>query len=153
MRAVVQRVLRASVKVNGEVTGEIDSGLLVLTGFAATDTIDEIKWFSNKLVNLRVFNDENQKMNKSVIDINGSLLIVSNFTVYGDAARGFRPSYSHAAAADYADKLYSTFIEYLRSNFAVKIETGIFQAMMAVELVNDGPVTIILEKERVNYEL
>jgi D-aminoacyl-tRNA deacylase len=145
MRAVVQRVKRAKVTIDGVVTGEINSGLLILIAMSASDTDAVIAWMANKLVNLRVFSDENQKMNLSVQDTGGSMLIVSNFTVYGDVRRGFRPSFTDSAPAAVAEVLYDKFVNYLKTNYKLNIQTGVFQAMMDVELVNDGPVTVIIE--------
>lgn len=146
MKAVVQRVKQASVTIDGEVVGEIGQGLLVLLGIAAGDDENTIKWFANKLANLRVFEDEARKMNKSLIDVSGEMLVVSNFTIYGDAQKGFRPSFTSAAAPNISEAIYDRFIEYLRENYEVNIQTGQFGAMMDVALINDGPVTLIIEK-------
>jgi len=146
MRAGVQRVTRAKVTVDGVVTGEIDAGLLVLIAMSASDGDAEIAWFANKLVNLRIFNDSNGKMNLSVLDTGGSILVVSNFTVYGDVKRGFRPSFTDSAPAREAEIIYNKFVDFLKENYQINIQTGVFQAMMDVELVNDGPVTVIIEK-------
>ena len=144
MRAVLQRVSRASVKVAGETTGEIGIGLLVLLGIASEDTEAEASQLVEKIVNLRIFDDEHGKMNRSVIDVGGGLLVVSQFTLYGDTRRGRRPSYIRAAAPDEANRLYKYFVEIARE-YVSRVETGRFQAMMNVELVNEGPVTIILD--------
>ena len=146
MRAVIQRVSKACVKIDGKVSGEIDTGLVVLLAVNNTDTYDTVEWFSNKLANLRIFPDNAGKMNKSVLDCNGGILLVSNFTVYGDANKGFRPSFIEAAHPDIAEPLYNEMISYLKKFYPIKIETGVFGAMMDIELVNDGPVTIIIEK-------
>lgn len=146
MKAVVQRVKQANVTIVGEVVGEIGQGLLVLLGIAAGDDENTIKWFANKLANLRVFEDESGKMNKSLIDVSGEMLIVSNFTIYGDTQKGFRPSFTSAAAPNISEAIYDKFIEYLRENYEINIQTGQFGAMMDVALINDGPVTLIIEK-------
>jgi D-aminoacyl-tRNA deacylase len=146
MRAVVQRVTRASVAVEGETVGEIDEGLLVLLGVGEGDTEEEARWLAHKTANLRIFPDDEGKMNLSVKDIEGRILVVSQFTLYGDPRRGFRPSFAHAAPPEVAEPLVEHFIAVIRKE-NVPVESGIFQAYMTVELVNDGPVTILLEKE------
>ncbi len=147
MKAVVQRVSKASVTIDGKVHGEIDKGLLVLLGVKQGDNDDIINWFANKLLNLRVFPDEEGKMNRSVSDINGGILLISNFTIYGDTKKGYRPSFSKAAPPEFSEPVYEKLLETLRQNSSLKIEAGIFGAMMDVELINDGPVTVIIEKE------
>ncbi len=147
MRCVVQKVSNASVVIDGNIVGEIQQGLCVLAAFRESDSIEIFKWFANKLVNLRVFPDEIGKMNKSVNDIQGGLLIVSNFTLYGDASKGFRPSYTHSASAEIAIKHYEQFIAILKETTDLKVATGEFGAMMKVELCNDGPVTLIIDKD------
>ncbi|MBR2704333.1 MAG: D-tyrosyl-tRNA(Tyr) deacylase [Clostridia bacterium] len=145
MKLVVQRVKHAEVKVDGKVTGKIDEGFLVLLGVAQDDTEEIADKFVKKLVNLRVFRDENDKMNKSIIDINGSLLIVSQFTLYADCSHGNRPSFINAGSPDKANELY----EYFKNKCAeydVPVKSGVFGAHMEVELLNDGPVTIILDE-------
>lgn len=144
MRVVVQRVKSSSVKVEGKTVGSIDKGLLVLVGFTHDDNIDKIKWMVNKIVNLRVFDDEEGVMNKSVSDIGGSVLSVSQFTLYADANKGNRPSYINAMKQEDASLLYDIFNEELRSK--INTQTGIFRADMQVELINDGPITIVIEK-------
>lgn len=144
MRVVVQRVKSSSVKVEGKTVGCIDKGLLVLVGFTHDDNIDKIKWMVNKIVNLRVFDDEEGVMNKSVSDIGGSVLSVSQFTLYADANKGNRPSYINAMKQEDASLLYDIFNEELRSK--INTQTGIFRADMQVELINDGPITIVIEK-------
>ncbi len=151
MRVVLQRVLNSSVKVEEKVVGQIDQGLLVLVAFTKEDTIDEIKYMVNKIINLRIFDDEEKVMNKSLIDINGSILSVSQFTLYADSKKGNRPSYKKALESNEAKKLYDKFNDEFRK-LHVKIETGIFGADMQVSLINDGPVSIILEKENKNGE-
>ncbi len=144
MRVVVQRVKSSSVKVNEEIVGSIDKGLLVLVGFTHDDNIDKIKWMVNKIINLRVFDDENGIMNKSVCDIGGSVLSVSQFTLYADSNKGNRPSYINAMNQEEASKLYDIFNKELSDK--INTQTGIFRADMQVELINDGPITIIIEK-------
>lgn len=147
MRAVVQRVTRAKVTVDGETTGEIGRGLAVLLGIGQEDNERDIGYLSEKIINLRIFEDENGKMNISLPDIKGELLVVSQFTLYGDCRKGKRPSYEKAARPDTAELLYGKFVEQCR-NFGVKTETGRFQAMMQVELINDGPVTLLLDSRK-----
>ncbi len=144
MRAVVQRVRRAAVVIDGETVAAIDGGLLVLLGVMTTDTADEVDRLADKIANLRIFNDEAGKMNRSVADVGGSLLVVSQFTLYGDCRKGRRPSFIAAAQPDLAVPLYEAFVNVLRS-VGLPVQTGRFGAMMQVELVNDGPVTIILD--------
>ena len=144
MRAVLQRVSRAKVTVEGETTGEIGKGLLVLLGVGTQDGESEARQLVDKIVNLRIFEDENGKMNLSLADVRGDLLVVSQFTLYADTRRGRRPSYIGAAAPEDANRLYEYFVGEARKLVA-KVGTGRFQAMMDVELVNDGPVTIILD--------
>lgn len=144
MRVVVQRVKSSSVKVDGKTVGSIDKGLLVLVGFTHDDNIDKIKWMANKIVNLRIFDNEEGVMNKSVSDIGGSVLSVSQFTLYADANKGNRPSYINAMKQEDASSYYDIFNEELKSR--INTETGIFRADMQVELINDGPITIVIEK-------
>lgn len=144
MRAVVQRVTGARVEVDGAVTGEIGAGLLVLLGVSKTDSVKEAGFIAEKVVNLRIFSDENGKMNRSLLESGGALLVVSQFTLYGDCRKGRRPSFDAAAPAEQARALYEYFVESARST-GVRVETGIFQAHMAVSLVNDGPVTLLVE--------
>ena len=147
MRAVVQRVTRASVKVEGEMIGEIGNGLVVLLGIARDDTKVEAAYLVDKIAALRIFDDEEGKMNLSVKDVHGGLLIISQFTLYGDVRRGLRPSWIDAAPPEIAEPLYDFFVRQARS--AIKdVATGRFQAMMKVELVNDGPVTILLDSKK-----
>lgn len=145
MKAVVQRVSYASVSVNGEVKSKIEHGIVVLVGISETDNSETIRWIANKLVNLRIFPDENEKMNLSVKDIDGRILLIPNFTVYGDIRNGFRPSYSKSAAPDISEPLFNELLNVL-NNIYHKVESGIFGAMMEVALLNNGPVTIIIEK-------
>ena len=144
MRAVLQRVSRARVSVDGETTGEIGAGLLVLLGVGINDSEADAEYLVEKSINLRIFDDGDGKMNLSVLDIGGGLLVVSQFTLYADTRKGRRPSYIAAAAPDEANRLYEYFVSEARKHVA-KVETGRFQAMMDVELVNAGPVTIILD--------
>jgi D-tyrosyl-tRNA(Tyr) deacylase len=147
MRAVVQRVSRASVTAAGEVTGEIGPGLVVLLGVRSGDTAKEADYLADKVANLRIFADDHDKMNRSVIDTGGAVLVVSQFTLYGDCRKGRRPSYNEAAPPEPAERLYQYFVASLRKQ-GLSVATGRFQAMMAVELVNDGPVTILLDSAR-----
>lgn len=144
MRVVVQRVSKACVFVNNEVVGSIDEGLMLLVGFTQDDTLENIDYMVNKVLNLRIFPDENGVMNKSVKDTGGSILSISQFTLYGDTSKGNRPSYVKALNGEYAIKLYDKFNEKLKEY--VLVETGVFGADMQVSLVNMGPTTIILEK-------
>ena len=144
MRAVVQRVSHAQVKVDGKVVGKIEKGYLVLLGVKEGDTTKEADFLANKVVNLRVFEDENDKMNLSIKDVGGEMLIVSQFTLYGDASHGNRPSFTEAARPEEANSLYEYFCDQVSKE--VHVEKGVFQAEMKVELLNDGPVTILLEK-------
>lgn len=144
MRVVVQRVKRADVTVDGKTVGEIGEGLLLLVGFTHRDGEEEIRWMADKVVGLRIFPDEEGKMNRSLFDVGGSILSVSQFTLYGDARRGKRPSFTEAARPEEAVILYDRFNEALRK-FGVRVETGIFGADMEVRLINDGPVTILLD--------
>src|SRR5437660_1466465 len=147
MRAVVQRVTRASVTVDGEVVGEIGNGLVVLLGIARDDTKVEAAYLVDKIAALRIFDDEDGKMNLSVRDTNGSLLIISQFTLYGDVRRGLRPSWIDAAPPEVAEPLYDFFVRQAGAIIS-KVATGSFRAMMQVELVNDGPVTILLDSKK-----
>lgn len=144
MKLVVQRSKNSKVLVDNKIVGKIDKGLVVLVGFTHTDTIEDIKKLTKKLVNLRIFDDENHIMNKSILDIKGEILSVSQFTLYADCKKGNRPSYINSMRADDARKLYELFNEEIKK-YDIHLETGIFQADMLVEINNDGPVTIILE--------
>jgi len=147
MRAVVQRVSEAAVRVNGQVVGQIGSGLLVLLGVGVGDVETDAGWMADKLAGLRVFEDDDGKMNRSVSDLEGSLLIVSQFTLFGDCRKGRRPGFSDAARPDIAIPLYEKVVMICR-NEGLKVETGIFQADMQVSLVNDGPVTLLLDSRK-----
>jgi D-aminoacyl-tRNA deacylase len=144
MRAVIQRVRKALVTVDGQVTGEIGPGLLILLGVAKTDTERDADYLANKIVALRIFPDEEGKMNRSVVEAGGGLLVVSQFTLYGDCRKGRRPSFDLAAGAEQAKVLYEYFVDLAR-RASVPVHTGVFQAMMQIHLVNDGPVTIIID--------
>jgi D-aminoacyl-tRNA deacylase len=147
MRAVVQRVSRARVSVEGRVTGEITTGLMILIGVGRNDTSAVAVSMAEKIANLRIFEDDQGKMNRSLLDVRGSALIVSQFTLYGDARGQRRPSFIAAAPPEQAKKLYEEFNEALR-RLGVTVATGVFQAMMSVELVNEGPVTILLDSDK-----
>lgn len=147
MRVVIQRVTEAAVKVNNEVTGAINIGLLVLMGIEDADTTDDVIWLSNKIVNIRIFNDENDVMNKSVLDIDGGILLVSQFTLHASTKKGNRPSYIKASKADFAIPMYEKMIKQLEADLGKPIATGIFGADMKVSLLNDGPVTIVIDSK------
>jgi len=147
MRAVVQRVSRASVLVEGDVVGEIERGYLVLLGVEESDTEDDVVFLGQKIVGLRVFEDADGKMNRSLGDVGGKMLVVSQFTLLGDCRKGRRPSFVAAARPEKADELYQSFVAELRGQ-GVSVETGRFQEMMQVELVNDGPVTLLLDSRK-----
>ena len=148
MRVVLQRVARAQVRIDGRVAGEIGPGFLVLAGFAPADTDASLEWMAEKILGLRVFGDAEGKMNRDLMEVNGSVLVVSQFTLYGDASKGRRPSFIDAAPPNLAIPLYERFVALLREKAAgtIPVETGEFGAMMEVELVNDGPVTLLLER-------
>ncbi|ROL58964.1 D-tyrosyl-tRNA(Tyr) deacylase [Bacteroidetes/Chlorobi group bacterium MS-B_bin-24] len=147
MRAVIQRVKKATVKIlSTKEERSIGNGLLVFLAIKTDDTMEMIKWFANKIVNLRIFPDSENKMNLSVRDINGEIMVISNFTLYGDVSRGFRPNFMFSANPELAKNLYQQFVEYLRNNYPIPIVSGDFGEMMNIELVNDGPVTIIIDK-------
>jgi D-tyrosyl-tRNA(Tyr) deacylase len=147
MRAVVQRVSRASVEVEGRVIAEIGPGLLVLLGVATSDANTDADYLAEKIAGLRIFEDENSKMNLSVADVDGAVLAVSQFTLYGDVRRGKRPSFDDAAPLDRARELYEYFVTQIRQR-RLHCETGQFQAIMSVSLVNEGPVTVLLDSSR-----
>jgi D-tyrosyl-tRNA(Tyr) deacylase len=147
MRAVIQRVSNARVTVNETVTGEISAGLMILLGVGRNDTSAVAVSMAEKIAHLRIFEDEQQKMNLSLLDVNGSALVVSQFTLYGDARGQRRPSFIAAAPPEQAKKLYEEFCEALHK-LGVTVATGVFQAMMSVELVNEGPVTILLDSDK-----
>jgi len=145
MRALLQRVNRASVKVNGEVAGSIGPGFVVLLGVTHGDTEGEAAWLANKIASLRIFDDPAGKMNLSLFDVDGAVLVVSQFTLYGNARKGRRPSFTNAAPPDIAEPLVEYFAERLQQR-GLTVEMGVFGAMMQVEIHNDGPVTLILER-------
>lgn len=147
MRAVVQRVSRAQVTIAGEIVGRIDAGLLVLLGVSTMDTEADADYLAEKIIGLRVFEDQAGKMNRSVADAGGAVLVVSQFTLYGDVRRGKRPSFDAAARPEQARRLYEYFVERVRAT-GLRCETGRFQETMQVELVNDGPVTILLDSSK-----
>ncbi len=147
MRLVVQRVTRASVEIDGETCGEIGRGLVVLLGVGKGDGAGDVEWAVEKIAGLRIFDDECGRMNRSVEDVCGGVLVVSQFTLYGDARKGRRPAFTQAAPPEPATRLYEAVCERLRSK-GLEVATGRFAARMAVELVNDGPVTILLDSER-----
>ena len=146
MRVVIQRVKASQVEVDGEIIGKIGRGLNLLVGIAATDTKAELDWIARKCLELRLFSDKEGGWKHSVQDIGGELLVISQFTLYGDCRKGRRPSFSNSAAPDEAQKLYDQFVERLRQS-RLRIETGRFGAMMQVRIENDGPVTLLLERE------
>lgn len=145
MKVVIQRVKNASVSINNKLYNKINNGMLILVGFTDGDTSQDIDYIVRKVINLRVFDDESGVMNKSILDVGGSILSVSQFTLYADTRKGRRPSYVEAMSGDKAKALYDEFNEKLR-NTGVKVETGIFGADMKVDFINDGPITIMLEK-------
>jgi len=149
MRALVQRVSDARVEVDGGVVGKIESGLVVLLAVAADDSVSDADYLADKIINLRIFSDADGKMNLSLLDSGGAMLVVSQFTLYGDVRRGRRPSYTEAAEPEKANLLYSYFVDRLRSA-GVRVETGVFQAHMQVNLTNDGPVTIMVDSPKVD---
>ncbi|MEX0661577.1 MAG: D-aminoacyl-tRNA deacylase [Balneolaceae bacterium] len=146
MRIVIQRVKSASVTVNNEVSGSIDKGLLLFVGIHQTDTKEKADWCCRKILKLRIFEDSEGKMNKSLLDVGGELLVVSQFTLYGDMKKGTRPSFIEAGKPDMAEPLYDYMVKKLKGSSVKNVETGKFGAMMDVELVNDGPVTLIMER-------
>lgn len=147
MRAVVQRVVSSNVKVDGEVTGQIEKGLLVLLGVGEDDTEKDTSYMVEKIVNLRIFEDEDDKMNLSLKDVGGELLVVSQFTLFGDCRKGRRPGFSDAARPDKADEYYIDFVNKAKT-MGIKTETGRFQTHMMVELINDGPVTLLIDSKK-----
>lgn len=147
MRCLIQRVQESKVIVENKITGRINLGLLVFLAIGKDDTEKDIEWISKKIVNLRIFNDDNGKMNKSILDVNGELLIVSQFTLYGNAQKGNRPSFTESAAPEKAKHYYELFIQQCEQLLNKKVQTGIFAADMKVHLINDGPVTIWIDSK------
>jgi D-tyrosyl-tRNA(Tyr) deacylase len=148
MRAVIQRVSSSEVRINNESVGKINHGLNVLLGIKDDDTEADMDYIINKLVNLRIFEDADGKMNRSILDVDGELLLVSQFTLYGDCRKGRRPGFTRSGPVDQAEKKYDIFVDKLKSQPIKKIETGVFQAEMEVSIVNDGPVTLLLDSEK-----
>jgi len=147
MRAVIQRVKEAKVEVNGDIIGKIGEGFLVLLGVGKDDTEEDVRYLADKVLGLRIFEDEAGKMNLSITDVKGEILTVSQFTLYGDSRKGRRPSFDEAAPLDVAEKLYELFVEEIRKS-GIKVETGKFRALMDVHLINSGPVTILLDSKK-----
>jgi D-aminoacyl-tRNA deacylase len=145
MRAVIQRVSKASVTIDDKIYSQVNDGLLVLLGIEDADTAEDIEWLSGKIVNLRIFNDDNGVMNVSVKDINGDILVVSQFTLHASTKKGNRPSYIKASKPEFAVPMYKKFLQQLTSDLGRKIYSGVFAADMKVELLNDGPVTIVID--------
>lgn len=148
MRAVVQRVAYSSVAVNGKVVGEIKKGFNILLGISKDDTIEDVKYMKDKIINLRVFEDEEGKLNKSLKDVNGELLVISQFTLYGDCRKGRRPNFMEALGGEEAEKLYTEFLNLCREELG-DIKSGVFGAEMLVDIKNDGPVTLIIDSKKV----
>ncbi len=151
MRVVIQRVTEASCTVDGKVTGEINNGLLVLMGIEDTDTAEDITWLSNKIINLRIFNDEAGVMNKSLMNVDGDILLISQFTLHAATKKGNRPSYIKASKPEFAIPMYEKMIKQLENDLSKKIQTGIFGADMKIRLLNDGPVTIIIDTKQKDF--
>ncbi len=147
MKVVIQRVIKASVEVEEKIVSEIKNGLLILLGIEAEDSQEDIKWLSRKIANLRIFSDENDAMNKSIIDVDGEIIVVSQFTLHASTKKGNRPSFIKAAKPDIAIPLYENFILQLENEINKKVQTGIFGAMMDISLINDGPVTILMDSK------
>ena len=147
MKAVIQRVTQANVSIDGTIKGKISSGLLVFLGIVSEDTLEDIQWLSNKIVQLRLFNDDEGVMNLSLKDIKGEILVISQFTLHASTKKGNRPSYIRAAKPETAIPLYQSFIKQLESDLRKKVQTGQFGADMQVDLINDGPVTIIIDSK------
>ena len=147
MRVVVQRVSQSNVKVSGEVIGEIKEGLMVLVSFVDEDNDTDLNWMTKKIVNLRIFNDDEGKMNRSVQDVGGDILLISQFTLHGSTKKGNRPSFIKAAKPDFANDMYEKFIKILEQSLGKRIQTGEFGGDMKVSLVNDGPTTIIIDSK------
>jgi D-tyrosyl-tRNA(Tyr) deacylase len=147
MRALIQRVLKSSVKIKGTTISSINAGLNVLLAVKNEDSAEDAEYLADKIAKMRIFNDSNDKMNMSIQDVNGSVIVISQFTLYGDCRKGNRPSFTESADAEKADMLYEYFIKYLMDNYKIPVQTGVFAANMEVEIINDGPVTIILDSQ------
>ncbi|WP_317366678.1 D-aminoacyl-tRNA deacylase [uncultured Tyzzerella sp.] len=147
MRVVLQRVTKAKVDINKQTVGKIDKGIVALVAVNDTDNVETFKYMCDKIINIRIFEDDEDKLNLSIKDLNLGLLIVPNFTVYADARKGRRPSFVGGAKPDDAEKIFNDFIDYVKNNYD-KVETGIFRADMQVELINDGPITILLDSDK-----
>ena len=147
MRVVVQRVSQSNVKVSGEIIGEINEGLMVLVSFVDEDNDTDLGWMTKKIINLRIFNDDEGKMNRSVQDIGGNILLISQFTLHGSTKKGNRPSFIKAAKPDFANVMYERFIKVLEQSLGKEIQTGEFGGDMKVSLINDGPTTIIIDSK------
>ena len=146
MRSILQRVIKpAEVKVNNIVTGRIEKGLVVFLGIEESDDDDDIEWTARKIINMRIFGDEDDKMNLSLLDIGGELLVISQFTLFASTKKGNRPSFIRSAKPDKANKIYTQFISHIESSYEIKVEKGVFGGDMKVDFINDGPVTIILD--------
>ena len=148
MRAVVQRVSSSSVSVNGEVVGSIGPGLNVLLGIGTDDDVNDIEYLADKIINLRIFEDADEKMNLSLLDTHGEILVISQFTLQGDCRKGRRPSFIEAARPKQALELYKKFVEYIEKKYDLSVETGTFQEHMAVDIQNDGPVTLLVDSKK-----
>ncbi|MDS1030014.1 D-aminoacyl-tRNA deacylase [Bacillota bacterium LX-D] len=148
MRAVIQRVTKGKVSVQDEIVGQIGKGYVILLGIESSDSVDDVVYLTNKVVNLRIFSDQEGKMNLSIRDVQGEILVISQFTLLGDCRKGRRPSFGQAAPPQMADELYRHFVQSLKSE-SLKVETGCFQTDMLVEIYNDGPVTMLLDSKKV----
>lgn len=146
MKVVIQRVKRASVKINESLAGSINKGLCLFVGIHDSDTRDDVEWCCRKISKLRIFNDKDEKMNLSVCDVEGGILVISQFTLYGDVKKGTRPSFIEAAKPDVAEPLYNYMLEYLDKINKLPVESGEFGAIMEIDLINDGPVTLVVER-------
>ena len=151
MRLIIQRVSRASVTINGQVHAQIGKGLLALLGVCHLDSADDAEWLASKLCGMRIFSDENGKMNLSVNDVQGELLLISQFTLFADTKKGNRPSFIRAAGSELANNLYQQFIQDVTKNATGNVKTGVFAADMKVELMNDGPVTIVMDSQNRDF--
>lgn len=148
MRAIVQRVSQSCVMVDNKEVGNVNKGLMVLLGIDKKDTLKDMEYIAEKIVNLRIFDDASGKMNLSALDIGGELLIISQFTLFGDCRKGKRPSFTNAAPPEHAQKLYNALVRYVKDKYPIRVETGVFQAEMQLVVYNDGPVTILLDSNK-----